>query len=79
LANQLLPFVPGTFRALGTDGFGRSDSRERLRDFFEVDRRFICLAALAALADEDRVERRLVSQAMRDFDIPADKAYPPRS
>ncbi len=51
-ADQIREFVPGRYKVLGTDGFGRSDTRERLRRFFEVDRYYITVATLKALADE---------------------------
>src|SRR6266545_4576332 len=54
-ADQIRPFVPGRYQALGTDGFGRSDYRRKLRWFFEVDRHFVALAALTALAREGTV------------------------
>jgi pyruvate dehydrogenase E1 component len=62
--------------SLGTDGFGRSDSRGALRDFFEVDSRFITLATLAALFREKQIEADVVSQAMRDLEINPEKANP---
>jgi pyruvate dehydrogenase E1 component len=62
--------------SLGTDGFGRSDSRDALRDFFEVDHRFITLATLAALARERKIKTEVVNQAMRDLEIDPDKANP---
>ena len=62
--------------ALGTDGFGRSDTRAALRDFFEVDARFIALAALRALARDGSVAPELVAQAIADLDIDPDKAAP---
>ena len=55
-ADQIRPFVPRRYSVLGTDGFGRSDYRKRLRDFFEVDRRWVAVAALKALAEEGKVE-----------------------
>jgi pyruvate dehydrogenase E1 component len=61
---------------LGTDGFGRSDSREALRDFFEVDGRFITLAALTGLAREGRLEWKQVRRAMKDLEIDPGKADP---
>ena len=61
---------------LGTDGFGRSDSRPALRDFFEVDARFITLATLAALSREKQIEAGIVTQAMRDLEIDPAKADP---
>ena len=50
--DQIRPWVPGRYAVLGTDGYGRSDSRAALRDFFEVDRRYVVVAALKALADD---------------------------
>ena len=54
-ADQIRPYVPRRYRVLGTDGFGRSDYRERLRSFFEVDRHYVALAALSALAEEEQI------------------------
>ncbi len=78
-ADQIRPFVPGQYRVLGTDGFGRSDYRRRLRDFFEVDRRWVTLAALTALAQEGTIDRGLVGDAIKRFDINPEKPNPPRS
>jgi pyruvate dehydrogenase E1 component len=75
-ADQLREFVPGSFTSLGTDGFGRSDTRAKLRDFFEVSREFVVLAALKALADQGEIEPARVSAAMGDLGIPADKVDP---
>lgn len=76
-ADQIRPFVPGRrFVALGTDGFGQSDTRETLRVFFEVDRHFIALAALKALADDGVIGRDKVSEAIRRYGINVDKANP---
>jgi pyruvate dehydrogenase E1 component len=75
-ADQLREFVPGSFTALGTDGFGRSDTRAKLRTFFEVSREYIVLAALKALADEGGFEPAGVTAAMRAMGIPADKVDP---
>ncbi len=69
-------WVPGSFVTLGTDGFGRSDARAALRRHFEVDRQFIALAALRALADEGQIDVATVTRAMADFGIDADKANP---
>ncbi|HET8731543.1 MAG TPA: pyruvate dehydrogenase (acetyl-transferring), homodimeric type, partial [Moraxellaceae bacterium] len=75
---QIRAFVPGrTFTALGTDGFGRSDSREQLRHFFEVNRYFIVIAALSALADDGDIGRSAVEDAIKRFGIHPDKPYPP--
>jgi pyruvate dehydrogenase E1 component len=67
--------VPRKYVALGTDGFGRSDTRAALRDFFEVSREHIAMAALAALADEGTVTREVVAEAIRRYAI--DPARPP--
>ena len=69
-------FSAPSYRVLGTDGFGRSDTRAKLRDFFEVDERFVTLAALRELQDAQVVSAAEVVQAMADMDISADKANP---
>ena len=74
--DQLREFVPGSFTVLGTDGFGRSDTRAKLRDFFEVSREFVVLAALKALADRGDIEQSRVTAAMADLGISADKVDP---
>jgi pyruvate dehydrogenase E1 component len=74
--DQIREFVPGRFTVLGTDGYGRSDTRDKLRAFFEVRREYVVLAALKALADEGRFEASAVKEAMRDLGIPADKVDP---
>ena len=76
LAEQLAPYVPGAFYSLGTDGFGRSDTRENLRHFFEVDRYYIALTALRALADDGVVEMTKVEQAMKKYNIDPEKPNP---
>ncbi|HEY0663585.1 MAG TPA: pyruvate dehydrogenase (acetyl-transferring), homodimeric type, partial [Thiobacillaceae bacterium] len=78
-ADQIRPFVPGTYRVLGTDGFGRSDSRKKLREFFEVDRRFVVVAALSALAEEGKIEHKVVADAIKRYGIDPDKRNPVRS
>ncbi len=75
-ADQIRPFVEVRFHALGTDGYGRSDYRRKLRDFFEVDRRWIALAALRALADDGTIERRTVAEAIATFGIDPNKPNP---
>ena len=67
--------VPRRYVALGTDGFGRSDTRAALRDFFEVSREHIVVAALATLADEGVVTRENVAEAIRRYGL--DSARPP--
>jgi pyruvate dehydrogenase E1 component len=68
--------VDARFVALGTDGFGRSDTRAELRRFFEVDRHQVAIAALDALAGEQAIERRTLSDAIRRYGIDADRAAP---
>jgi pyruvate dehydrogenase E1 component len=75
-ADQIREFVPGSYSVLGTDGFGRSDTRQRLRHFFEVDRYFVTVAALNALAEENIIETRVVSDAIKKFNIDPDKPDP---
>jgi pyruvate dehydrogenase E1 component len=73
---QLRDFIPSSFTVLGTDGFGRSDSREQLRRFFEVNRYYVTVAALKALADEGKIKASVVSKAIKDFGLDADKVNP---
>jgi len=77
-ADQIRPFMPKgrDFRVLGTDGFGRSDFRARLREHFEVDRRFVVLAALRALADEGSIPMKKVAEALTKYGIDPDKVNP---
>jgi pyruvate dehydrogenase E1 component len=75
-ADQIRPYVPGRYRVLGTDGFGRSDYRKKLRDFFEVDRRWVAVAALKALAEDGRIERSVVADAVARYGIAPDKPDP---
>jgi pyruvate dehydrogenase E1 component len=75
-AEQIRPQMRSSYRVLGTDGFGRSDGRERLRRFFEVDRSHICVAALSALADDGAIERSRVAEAIRKYGIDPDKPDP---
>ena len=69
-------WVPGRLHMLGTDGFGRSDSRERLRDFFEVDHRYIALAALHELALDGDLDMEVARKAITDLGIDPDKLNP---
>ncbi|MDP9207078.1 MAG: pyruvate dehydrogenase (acetyl-transferring), homodimeric type, partial [Actinomycetota bacterium] len=78
-ADQIRPFVPGTYRVLGTDGYGRSDYRRKLRRFFEVDRHFVALAALSALAQEGAVPAETVAKAIAKYGIDPEKPDPARS
>ncbi|PCJ51037.1 MAG: pyruvate dehydrogenase (acetyl-transferring), homodimeric type [Gammaproteobacteria bacterium] len=78
-AEQIRKEVASDYTALGTDGFGRSDSRQNLRRFFEVDRQFIALAALKSLADAGTIPIKTVSKAMKKFNISPDKINPAKS
>ncbi|MFH2135233.1 MAG: pyruvate dehydrogenase (acetyl-transferring), homodimeric type, partial [Pseudomonadota bacterium] len=71
--DQIRPYVKAQYKTLGTDGFGRSDFRKKLREFFEVDRYFVAVAALKALADEGSIEASVVSKAIKQYQIDADK------
>lgn len=75
-ADQIRSYVPAPYVTLGTDGYGRSDTREKLRHFFEVDAKFIVLAALNALADQGEIAKSTVAEAMKRYNIDPDKIDP---
>jgi pyruvate dehydrogenase E1 component len=75
-ADQIRPYVPRRYTALGTDGFGRSDTREKLRYFFEVDRHWVAIASLAALVDDGAIERSQVADAIKKYGIDIEKPNP---
>jgi len=75
-AEQIATFLPNKFISLGTDGFGRSDSREALRDFFEVDRNHIVIAALKALTEKQEIEKSVLLSAIKKYKIMNDKPNP---
>jgi pyruvate dehydrogenase E1 component len=75
-ADQIRAFVPMKYTVLGTDGFGRSDTRANLRRFFEVDRYYIAHAAIAALAAEGKMNWKDVARAIKQYKIDAEKANP---
>jgi pyruvate dehydrogenase E1 component len=82
-ADQIRPFIPRDsagspriYRVLGTDGFGRSDSRAKLRHFFEVNRYFVVIAALKALADQGEGKAKAVAEAIKKYGIDSEKADP---
>lgn len=75
-SDQVREFVPDTFRVLGTDGFGRSDSRENLRHFFEVDAKYVVLAALTELKEREMVTAKQIVDYMKKAGISPDKANP---
>jgi pyruvate dehydrogenase E1 component len=76
--DQLREFVPGPLTVLGTDGYGRSDTREQLRQHFEVSRGYIVLAAVKALADQGDLDPKVVEQAISQLGIDTDKPNPMR-
>jgi pyruvate dehydrogenase E1 component len=76
VADQIRPFVPAPYRVLGTDGYGRSDTREKLRDFFEVDRRWVTLAALKSLVDAQKIPAKTLLTARDALGIDPDKPDP---
>jgi pyruvate dehydrogenase E1 component len=75
-ADQIRQWVPGRYRVLGTDGYGRSDSRAALRRFFEVDRRYVTVAALKELADEGAIDPARVQEAIERYEIDAEAPMP---
>jgi pyruvate dehydrogenase E1 component len=79
LPDSIDQWMPRRIRSLGTDGFGRSEDRQSLRDFFEVDARFVALATLTELADAGQLDRKVVAQAIKDLGIDAEKRNPARS
>jgi pyruvate dehydrogenase E1 component len=74
--DQIRQWIPGRYVTLGTDGFGRSDGRAALRHHFEVDRRYVVLAALKALADEGSIERKVLVEAVKKLGVDPAKANP---
>jgi pyruvate dehydrogenase E1 component len=78
-ADQIRPYVPGRYKVLGTDGFGRSDYRRKLREHFEVDRNFVAVAAMKALAEENKAPSAAVQEAIEKYGVNPDKPNPARS
>src|SRR5207248_2905600 len=75
-ADQIRAYVPRRYVVLGTDGFGRSDTREKLRSFFEVDRFHVAVAALKALADDGAVPAKKVAEAIEKYGVDANRPAP---
>jgi pyruvate dehydrogenase E1 component len=75
-ADQIREFIPGHYSVLGTDGFGRSDTRQQLRKFFEVNRYYVVVAALKALAEEGKIPKTKVNEAIKKYNIDPDKPEP---
>ncbi|KMQ76163.1 pyruvate dehydrogenase (acetyl-transferring), homodimeric type [Marinobacter subterrani] len=76
LSEQVRAYIPKTYLTLGTDGFGRSDTREKLRNHFEVDRYYVAVTALAALARDGELKNEVVLEAMRKYGIDRNKMNP---
>ena len=75
-AEQIRAFVPRRYVVLGTDGFGRSDTREKLRKFFEVDRHYVAVAALKALADDGEIPATKVAEAIKKYGVDGARPAP---
>ena len=75
-AEQIANFIPNKFISLGTDGYGRSDSREALRSFFEVDRYYIVIASLKALVDSKKIDKDMLTKAIKKYKINSNKPNP---
>jgi len=75
-SDQIRAFVPAPYKVLGTDGFGRSDSREQLRSFFEVNHKYVVVAALAELVKTGQLKANIVSEALRKFGLDPEKTNP---
>jgi len=76
VAEQIVPYIPGKYYALGTDGFGRSDTRENLRHFFEIDRYYIVLTAVRALVYDGKIEGAVADEVIKKYAIDPQKPNP---
>ena len=76
VSEQIGPYVPGPYYTLGTDGFGRSDTRENLRRFFEIDRHYIVLTAIRALTTDGKIEKVAILKVIKKYNIDPDKPSP---
>ena len=76
VSEQIGPYVPGPYYSLGTDGFGRSETREALRKFFEVDRYYIVLTTIRALAIEGSLGMDVVEKVMKKYSLDPNKPSP---
>jgi pyruvate dehydrogenase E1 component len=76
VADQIAPWVPGGLLTLGTDGFGRSETRANLRRFFEVDAESTVIGTLYSLAEKGQIEMSVVAQAIKDLDVNPEKIFP---
>ena len=76
MAEQISPYINCPFVALGTDGFGRSDTREALRDFFEVNKYYITIASINLLIKENMFKKENLSKAIKMYNIDVNKPNP---
>jgi pyruvate dehydrogenase E1 component len=76
VADQVQRWIPGRFISLGTDGYGRSDGRKALRQHFEVDKRYVAITALNALADDGVLDQKTVAEAIKKYGIDPDRPDP---
>ena len=76
VSDQIRPYVPGDYYCLGTDGFGRSDTREGLRRFFEVDRYYVVLTAIKALVHTGELEASMIDAALERYGLDPEKPNP---
>ena len=76
VSEQIAPYVPGAYYSLGTDGFGRSDTRENLRHFFEIDRYYIVLTVIRALVDQGEIKRELIDKVIKKYKLDPEKPNP---
>jgi pyruvate dehydrogenase E1 component len=76
LPDQISKWVPGGLTTLGTDGFGRSDVRSRLRRFFEIDAECVVVATLHSLAQKGELDAKIVAQAIKDLNVDPEKGFP---
>lgn len=74
--DQIAPWVPGGLTTLGTDGFGRSETRPKLRRFFEVDAELTVIATLSALAEKGLLDRETVARAIKELGVDPEKSHP---
>jgi pyruvate dehydrogenase E1 component len=74
--DQIAPWIPGGLTTLGTDGFGRSDTRTRLRRYFEIDTESVVIATLYALAEKGQVKKQAVEKAIKELGVDPEKPYP---
>ena len=76
VTEQISPYIKSNFTSLGTDGFGRSDTRERLRDFFEINRYYIVISAITSLVESNKLDRKVIQKVIEKYNINPDKENP---